>query len=52
MEPAVAATAISGLSSVNDMVALLIKMPSETAAAIVSNMEAKLATKVLSEMMK
>jgi len=52
MEPAVAATAISGLDSVDDMVALLLKMPSDTAAAIVSNMDAKLATKVLSEMMK
>jgi len=52
MEPKVAATAISGLGSVDDMVALLRKLPSKTAADIVSNMEAKLATKVLSEMMK
>lgn len=52
MDPKVAATAISGLSSVDDMVALLRKIPSETAAAIVSNMEAKLATRVLSEMIK
>jgi len=52
MEPKVAATAISGLSTVDDMVALLLKIPSDKAADIVSNMEAKLATKVLSEMMK
>ncbi|MGI5918243.1 MAG: hypothetical protein ACOX8N_01085 [Christensenellales bacterium] len=52
MDSKVAATAISGLDSVDDMVALLLKIPSNKAADIVSNMEAKLATKVLSEMMK
>ncbi len=52
MEAAVAATAISGLSAVEDMVALLRVMPSDKAAAILGHMEAKLATRVLSEMMK
>jgi len=52
MDSKVAATAISGLGSVDDMVALLLKIPSDKAADIVSNMEAKLATKVLSEMMR
>ena len=52
MEPAVAATAIAGLKSVDDMVALLLKMPSDKAADILGNMEAKLATQVLSAMMK
>ncbi len=52
MEPAVAATAISGLDTVDDMVALLMVIPSNKSAAIISNMEAKLATKVLSAMIK
>ncbi len=52
MEPAVAATAISGLGTVDDMVEVLQMISSDKAAAILGNMEAKLATKVLSEMMK
>lgn len=52
MEPAVAATAISGLDTVDDMVALLMVIPSNKSAAILSNMEAKLATEVLSAMIK
>lgn len=52
MNPAVAATAISGLNTVDDMVAVLLLIPSKKAADILGNMEVKLATKVLSVMMK
>jgi uncharacterized protein HemX len=52
MEPAVAATAISGLGTVDDMVEVLQMISSDKAADILGEMEVKLATKVLSEMMK
>ena len=52
MKPAVAATAISGLSTVDEMVEVLLLMPADKAAEILGNMEVKLATKVLSAMMK
>lgn len=52
MKPAVAATAISGLSTVDEMVTVLLLMPADKAAEILGNMEVKLATKVLSAMMK
>lgn len=52
MDPIVAATAISGLNTVDDMVSVLMMIPSDKAAAILGNMEVKLATRVLSEMMK
>ena len=52
MKPAVAATAISGLKTVDEMVEVLLLMPPDKAAEILGNMEVKLATKVLSAMMK
>ncbi len=52
MDPVVAATAISGLNTVDDIVSVLLMIPSDKAADILGNMEVKLATRVLSEMMK
>ncbi len=52
MDPAVAATAISGLSTVEDMVSVLSLMSSKKTADILGHMEVKLATKVISKMMK
>ncbi|MDD5018489.1 MAG: hypothetical protein PHO15_10350, partial [Eubacteriales bacterium] len=50
MDTANAAEAISGLETVDEMVALLVNMSSDTAAAILDEMDSELATEILSEM--
>lgn len=52
MDTAKAATAISGMSSVEDMAQILMHMSEDQAALIMDKLSSKLATTILSEMMK
>jgi len=52
MDAASAAKAIAGMKSVDEMVKILANMPSEQAALVMDEMDSKLASSILSAMMK